>query len=281
MIKNLLKYTIAAIFLFSASGCASSYYSYKMAATPAEEMLPRKSFAFIQNSIEMKACLPKSETREEICHSGKVGTNSSGMFVARSEVDEGVSYVLTAGHSCDTKTFQERFTSTGVVTTVLGQELSVVTYYGKKYPATVVKIEKQYDLCLLQVHGIMRHPRPAKIAKVAPKHGQRVYNLAAPLGIFHPKMVLTFQGLFAGHDKSGYALYTLPTKPGSSGSSIFNAKGEIVAMIFAGYRQIENVAITSPHHAIRVFLKNNIEIGEMALFNEKKLVQQRIIELIK
>ena len=281
MIKNLAKYIIVAIFLFSATGCASSYYSYKKAATPAEEMLPRKSFAFIQNSIEMKACLPKSDSREEICHTGKVGTNSSGMFVGRSTVDEGVSYVLTAGHSCDTKTFQERFTSSGVVTTVLGQQLSVTTYYGKKYPATIVKIEKQYDMCLLQVHGVMRHPRPAKIAGEAPRPGQRVYNLAAPLGIFHPKMVLTFEGLFSGHNKSGYALYTMPTKPGSSGSSVFNANGEIVAMIFAGYRQIENVAITSPHHAIRVFLKNNIELGEMALFNQKKLVQQRIIELIK
>lgn len=281
MIKNPFKYAAALIFLLSATGCASSYYCYKKAATPAEEMLPRKSFAFIQNSIEMKACLPKNESREEICHTGKVGTNSSGIFVARSEVDEGVSYVLTAGHSCDTKTFQERFTSTGVVTQVMGQQLSVITYYGKKYPATIVKIEKQYDMCLLQVHGVGRHPKPVKVSPSLPKRGARVFNLAAPLGIFHPKMVLTFEGLFSGYDKSGYSLYTLPTKPGSSGSSIFNASGEIVGMIFAGYRQIENVAIASPHHAIRVFLKNNIAVGEMALFNQKKLVEQRIIELIK
>jgi len=73
----------------------------------------------------------------------------------------------------------------------------------------------------------------------------------------------------------------LPTKPGSSGSSIVNANGEIVGMIFAGFRQIENIAITSPHEAIRIFINKTVAIGEMALFNEKKLVEQRIIELIK
>ena len=281
MIKNLFKYGIASIFLLSATGCASSYYSYKKAATPVEESLPRKSFAMIQNSIEMEACIEKNGTKEKICHSGKVGTTSSGMFVARSEVDEGVSYVLTAGHSCDTKTFQERFTNTGVTTKVLGHQMSVVTYYGKKYPATIVKIERQYDMCLLQVHGVMRHPKPIKVAKAPPRLGQRVYNLAAPLGIFSPKAVLTFEGLFAGYNSKGFGLFTLPTKPGSSGSSIVNANGEIVGMIFAGFRQIENIAITSPHEAIRIFVSKTVAIGEMALFNEKKLVEQRIIELIK
>ena len=281
MIKNLLKYTIALIFLLSASGCASSYFSYKMAAIPVEERLPRKSFAMIQNSIEMEACVPKSESNEKICHTGKVGTTSSGMFVARSEVDEGVSYVLTAGHSCDTKTFRERFTNTGIQTKVLGHQMSVVTYYGKKYPATVVKIERQYDMCLLQVHGVMRHPRPVKVAKSGPRLGQRVYNLAAPLGIFSPRAVLTFEGLFAGHNNKGFGLYTLPTKPGSSGSSIVNSDGEIVGMIFAGFRQIENIAITSPHEAIRIFINKTVAIDEMALFNEKEMVQQRIMELLK
>ena len=225
--------------------------------------------------------MPKRDSSEKICHTGKVGTTSSGIFVAKSEVDEDVSYVLTAGHSCDTKTFLERFTSTGVEAKVLGHKMSVVTYYGKKYPATVVKIESQYDMCLLQIHGVMKHPRAVKVAKLPPRRGQRVYNLSAPLGIFSPKAVLTFDGLFAGYNNKGYALYTLPTKPGSSGSSILNAEGEIVGMIFAGYTQIESIAITSPHEAIRIFINKTVALGEMALFNEKKLVEKRIIELIK
>ena len=281
MIKNPAKYIVAITFLFCTSGCASSYYSYKKVATPVEEMLPRKSFALIQNSIEMEACLKKNESNEKICHTGKVGTTSSGMFVARSEVDEDVSYVLTAGHSCDTKTFRERFTNTGVETKVLGHQMSVVTYYGKKYPATIVKIEPQYDMCLLQVHGIMHHPRPVKVSKNPPRKGQRVYNLAAPLGIFSPRTVLTFIGLFAGHNGKGFGLYSLPTKPGSSGSSIVNADGEIVGMIFAGFRQIENIAITSPHKAIRIFINRSVAIGEMALFNQKKMVEQRLMQILK
>ena len=45
--------------------------------------------------------------------------------------------------------------------------------------------------------------------------------------------------------------------------------------------QIENIAITSPHEAIRIFINKTVAIGEMALFNEKEMVQQRIIELLK
>jgi len=52
-------------------------------------------------------------------------------------------------------------------------------------------------------------------------------------------------------------------------------------MIFAGYTQIESIAITSPHEAIRIFINKTVALGEMALFNEKKLVEKRIIELIK
>ena len=126
-----------------------------------------------------------------------------------------------------------------------------------------------------------RHPRSVKLAEAGPRPGERVYNLTAPLGIFNPEMVITFEGLFAGYNEKGYALYSLPTKPGSSGSPVFNSAGEVIGMIFAGFTRIENIAITSPQSALRGFIKNNMELGEMALSSLKKIQEQRIIEQLR
>jgi len=223
--------------------------------------------------------MPQSDNTEKNCRSGDVVTNSSGLFVGRSSIDDTIAYVLTAGHSCDTKSLN--LDTAGVETEILGQNMTATTYHGKTYPVTIVKIETQYDMCLLQVHGISSHPRAVKVAKEGPKPGERVYNLAAPLGIFNPEMVITFEGLFSGYNKQGYALYSLPTKPGSSGSPVFNSDGEIVGMIFAGFTRIENIAITSPHAALRIFIKNGMALGEMALFSRQKILQQSIIERLR
>ena len=281
MIKNLAKCITALTFLISLSGCASSYYSYKVAATSDSERLPRKSFALIQNSVTIRACLKREEGKEPICHTGTLAASSSGIFVERSEVDTGVSYVLTAGHSCSSETFKERFNSPGITAEVLNHKLEVVTYYGKKYRASIVKTQKKHDMCLLYAHDIDRHPQPVQLSSTPPKRGQEVYNLAAPLGIFYPKMVMTMHGFFSGHDKNGYAHFTIPTKPGSSGSAILNSSGKIVGMIFAGYRGIENIAISSSHALLSSFLKNTITVGEMALFASKKMEQQLIIDRLK
>ena len=281
MIKNLFKYAAALIFLLSATGCASSYYSYKQAATSIEEKLPRKSFALIKNSVTIRACFKQDANKPPICHTGTLAGSSSGMFVARSEVDANVSYVLTAGHSCSTDTFKERFSFPSITTEILKQNLEVVTYYGKKYRASTVKTQKKHDMCLLYVHDIDRHPRPVQLSSAPPRRGQEVYNLAAPLGIFYPKMVMTMHGFFSGHDRNGYAHFTIPTKPGSSGSVILDSTGKIVGMIFAGYRGIENIAISSSHALLSSFLKNTIAMGEMALFASKKMEQQLIIDRLK
>jgi hypothetical protein len=181
VIKNLKKCFMAVIFLISSLGCASAYYSCRMATISESEKLPRKSFALVLNSVKIRACIGKKNDQEKNCQTGVVSASSSGIFVARSEIDKGVNYVLTAGHSCSSGTFKDRFDSPGVTLAILGHDITVSTYYG----------------------------------------------------------------------------------------------------IFAGYHGIENVAITSPHAALKIFVKNNIALGEMALFAKKKVQQQLIIERLK
>ena len=279
--KVLKKYGILYMILIMASGCASSYYAFDELLKTTEEKLPRQSFALIKNSLDLKACPSFMTGDKPLCQTATLSSSSSGMFVGRSKVDKTVGYVLTAGHSCDAEGFKKKYDKPGVEITIEAQRMNIITYHGQSYPATIVKMTKQYDMCLLQVHGIANHPESVAVAKEPPTQTEKVYNIAAPLGLFNAKMVFMFTGYFAGYNQKGYALYTLPTKPGSSGSSILNEDGEIVGMIFAGYRSIESIAITSPHHAISEFVKQGIMLGELALNVRQKLVKAKILELIR
>lgn len=63
-------------------------------------------------------------------------------------------------------------------------------------------------------------------------------------------------------------MYTVPTKPGSSGSPILNKENQLIGVIFAGYPIMENIGLSSPLVAIKIFLKKSIALGEMKLWEE-------------
>ena len=92
--------------------------------------------------------------------------------------------------------------------------------------------------------------------------------MAAPHGLFWTGTVLIFKGQFSGYHRRGYSVYTIPTKPGSSGSPIINKDNKLVGVIFAGYPMIESVGLSSPLVAIKVFLKKSIAKGEMEIWEK-------------
>ena len=260
-----VKFLILSLLLLTS--CVSGCVTFNNKPTTLEEILPRHAFVQVQHSVEVQGCGLDPKTGKEKCQKAVMQYVSSGAYVFHSEVSQGTSYVLTAGHSCETK-FPKKQVIEGFRVENKGSKFKAVDLNGFQHEAEVIQINKRFDLCLLRVSNVLTNPPVLKVADKEPKRGETVTNMAAPHGLFWPGTVLIFKGQFSGYHDRGYSVYTIPTKPGSSGSPIINKNKELVGVIFAGYRTIENVGLSSPLVAIKVFLKKAIAKGEMQLWEE-------------
>ena len=266
------KYPIYALFCLSVtfitsctSGCVTSSSSGIV-----ENKLPREAFVQVRQAVELEGCGLDPETKEEKCQQVTMRSVSSGAYVFISEVADDVAYVLTAGHSCASKTPKEQMVD-GYKIKKIGSSFSIVDLNGSKHKGDVVYVTTRYDLCLLRVHNVLRKPPVLKPASGPPQPGEEAINLAAPHGLYWTNTVLIFKGIFSGYHTRGYSMYTIPTKPGSSGSPILNSENKLIGVIFAGYPIMENVGLSSPLVAIKIFLKKSIAMGEMKLWEENNI----------
>ena len=254
--------------VFAAAGCAGACGPFAAQKRQTVYKFPSRSFVQVKNVTIWEGCAFNADLEKKICETAQSKATSSGSFIRHSKIDKTLSYVLTAGHSCrDTKaptTQQGQFTVRHA-----GQIFSVVDYDGFEYEAEVLEIDSRFDLCLMGVRTVLMKPPVLRVAKLHPVRGEVVFNMAAPHGIIAPRMVLTFSGFFTGYSQEGFSVFSIPTRPGSSGSPIINASNELVSSTFAGYHFMENVAVASPLRAVKTFLRKSVANAEMNNWIEK------------
>ena len=196
-----------------------------------KDILPRQSFLKVDKTLEITACNPRDVSQ---CLTKKMGATGSGVIV---ENGENGSYALTAAHICANK-LDKRL---AIKVKKFLYRFKVIDLKGRIYPVEILHMNSELDTCILYVRGLRR---PAvRISKKKPEEGDRVYNLAAPVGIFDINMVPIFQGFYSGATRKK-AIYTIPAKGGSSGSPIINHRGELVGMVSMAFIYFSNACIS-------------------------------------
>ena len=253
--------TILSLFIFSLSilSCATSNLDFQRDA--------RDTFVKIKQNVAITVCNP-ADPKE--CLTKTSRSTGSGAVVMRT--DEG-SYVLTAGHVCSFEK-EMQLASEFAGSKILVQMRSVNFSLGE-YVSDIVSMDHTIDTCLL----FARNLYTTKVAKIAPysrslEEGERVYNVAAPVGIFYKDVVPLLEGFFMGN-RDTRAYYSLPAMGGSSGSPIFNKHNEIVGMIHSVNVYFPVVSVSPPLKELRAFIVNGIRKNERLRLGEKK---DRVVE---
>lgn len=160
------------------------------------------------------------------------------------------SYILTAKHFCDKE--MEDFTD--VIQAHTQKSISVET--------EVVSKSLEMDACIMKS---ARLPvRAIKMANFAPDIGEKVFNLAAPQGVFGEDLVMLFEGFYSGVLKSDGVfnpdadIYSLPANPGSSGSPIINSRGMLIGMVWAIHSRFHHITLSVPYGKLKKFINNTV-----------------------
>jgi len=219
--------------------------------------LPKESFTLIKVSTfsSVLKCEGPAAECEKITKDGDIrGAFKGSGLVIKHHNNE--SWILTAAHVC-APSGNETVTVNEIKLTLKPRyEIQLTDFYGNIHSATVVHTDKANDICLLKAPG--EWGSIIKLSKTRPHYGEKVYNLAAPLSIFSPKMVLVFEGLYSGTDLAGNELFTFPARPGSSGSVVFNSKGEVISMVHSAARRMENLALGCGYENLIVFISTHV-----------------------
>jgi len=163
---------------------------------------------------------------------------------------EDKSYILTARHFCD---------GTG------DKWIDVIHGHTQKTESSVVKVLAKHpkmDACILESPRI--NVRKLYVANSKPQIGEKVYNMAAPQGIFGEDLVLLYEGFFSGVLKGDGLInpdadiYSLPANPGSSGSPIINSRGKIIGMVWAIHSRFHHITLSVPFEGMKAFIEEHV-----------------------
>jgi len=204
------------------------------------------NFTFLVKEVHLTFCENKDQetgTCDEVVFPE---ASASGVVISQSQSHL---FILTADHFCIDTTPEEDMSMEG--------ERLIQVYLGNtKRDAKIVIEDKDNDLCLLAALKFKKENfKPVKFASKMPEIGDELYNFAAPDGIGSPNTRLMFDGYFAGCEQ-GFCMYTIPATFGSSGSAVYNKRGELVSILVAAAIDFENVSMGPDISKITNFVKS-------------------------
>jgi len=238
--------TIGKIFILSLSCFIFLSCAHNRHETSVNKILPRNSFAFIKKTVIIRSCF------KNICgQDKKIRSVGSGVAVANNSRG---TYILTAGHLCHAPSAPKKLKDDFKIK----NKMQIIDMDGTEYDAEIIdyKLDNELDICMLLAANA--DITPVKISNTMVSKGDKIYNLAAPLGVWASGVVPILEGRYIGLMYSD-AIYSVPAAPGSSGSSLFNHRGELVGIIHSVYIRFHNLSLSIPQKKMIKFIKQTIE----------------------
>jgi len=178
-------------------------------------------------------CFPSSE--QSCIEPSTITPMSSASGVILSSSSSHI-FIVTANHFCE-NSISEKIMGETKIRIFIGETSRL---------ANIIIGTEKADLCLLEA---LRHKgenfKITKIANQMPLIGEKLTNVAAPDGMASPNTRLMFDGNFAGCEDLR-CVFTIPATFGSSGSAVYNEKGELVSILVAAAVNFESVSM-GPH----------------------------------
>ena len=174
-----------------------------------------------------------------------------GMSTASGAVihhDKDKSYILTAKHFCD---------ATGPKYI---DQISIHTHKMENTRAEVVSMAKDIDACIMVSKRV--NAKKLTLASEGPEIGEKVYNMAAPQGIFGEDLVMLYEGFYSGKlmegGKNTSDIYSLPANPGSSGSPVINGRGKLIGVVWAIHSRFHHITLSTPFKKLKEFINSTL-----------------------
>jgi S1-C subfamily serine protease len=226
-----------------------------------KDILYRDSFIKLEKTLVVSIC------QEGQCKPfTELGSTASGSVI-RNQFDG--SYVLTAAHVCDDSGIQNYIDAffekeaPMIKKSDIRKELLFIgkTIEGTEYSVEIVAEDTKNDICVVWVKDLYK--KALAISPKGPEIGEKVYNVAAPLGIFHPNMIPLQEGYYNGKINNK-DIFSIPAIGGSSGSPIVNWKGELVGMIHSVYRNFNHISLGPTYEDLTSFIhaKTTKHVGD-------------------
>jgi len=218
----------------------------------------RESFVkiIVENEIIVTSCSDQ-EMMSDNCDLSSISTEGYQIFGSGIIINHlAQNYILTADHICNQMIDGNVIAPDGRTGMMLSSPFAM-TLNGMLHKVDIEKQDPINDLCLLSFER-SEESVGIEIYNNNLIPGERVYNLAAPRGVFDPGNVLIFDGFYTGitPNANNSMMFSIYAEQGSSGSAIINNKGELVSIIHSTLTIVDNVAIGANLDEIREFLRN-------------------------